>query len=208
MRKCGRLAGRQDRRDAERGPVPGAELGGQFEDYLRDRPREPQGHPHGVPARVRHNPLRTGRPSTSTTRSGSSATTWDEKFGGGRHLRPRRAADEAGQRLQGAAQGYGTERRVLLLHGPVGSSKSTIARRTPGQQQFFSYATGAGTAAAPNVVADGEHWRVSPQFYYYWGPLASSAEYVISDQQRPAGCRDLELPGSRTRPGRCPPPTC
>ncbi|MDQ4075982.1 MAG: serine protein kinase [Chloroflexota bacterium] len=27
-----------------------------------------------------------------------------------------------------AARGYGTERRVLLLHGPVGSSKSTIAR--------------------------------------------------------------------------------
>src|SRR6185437_8794643 len=27
-----------------------------------------------------------------------------------------------------AAQGYGTERRILLLHGPVGSSKSTIAR--------------------------------------------------------------------------------
>ncbi len=27
-----------------------------------------------------------------------------------------------------AAQGYGTERRVLLLHGPVGSYKSTIAR--------------------------------------------------------------------------------
>ena len=30
--------------------------------------------------------------------------------------------------LKSAAQGYGTERRVLLLHGPVGSSKSTIAR--------------------------------------------------------------------------------
>src|SRR5262249_50929592 len=27
-----------------------------------------------------------------------------------------------------AAKGYGTERRVLLLHGPVGSAKSTIAR--------------------------------------------------------------------------------
>src|ERR1700682_5791267 len=27
-----------------------------------------------------------------------------------------------------AAKGYATERRVLLLHGPVGSSKSTIAR--------------------------------------------------------------------------------
>lgn len=30
--------------------------------------------------------------------------------------------------IHGAAGGYGTERRVLLMHGPVGSSKSTIAR--------------------------------------------------------------------------------
>lgn len=30
--------------------------------------------------------------------------------------------------LKAAAKGYGTERRVLLLHGPVGSSKSTIVR--------------------------------------------------------------------------------
>ncbi len=30
--------------------------------------------------------------------------------------------------FKSAAFGYGTERRVLLLHGPVGSSKSTIAR--------------------------------------------------------------------------------
>ncbi len=29
--------------------------------------------------------------------------------------------------FKSAAKGYGTERRVLLLHGPVGSSKSTIA---------------------------------------------------------------------------------
>lgn len=30
--------------------------------------------------------------------------------------------------IKGAAGGYGTERRILLLHGPVGSSKSTILR--------------------------------------------------------------------------------
>ncbi len=30
--------------------------------------------------------------------------------------------------LKSAAQGYGTERRIILLHGPVGSAKSTIAR--------------------------------------------------------------------------------
>ena len=31
--------------------------------------------------------------------------------------------------LKSAAQGYGTERRIILLHGPVGSAKSTIARQ-------------------------------------------------------------------------------
>ena len=30
--------------------------------------------------------------------------------------------------IRGAAGGYGTEKRILLLHGPVGSSKSTIMR--------------------------------------------------------------------------------
>ena len=30
--------------------------------------------------------------------------------------------------LQAASQGYGPEKRIILLHGPVGSSKSTIAR--------------------------------------------------------------------------------
>ena len=30
--------------------------------------------------------------------------------------------------FKSASQGYGTEKRILLLHGPVGSSKSTIAR--------------------------------------------------------------------------------
>src|SRR5262245_46889720 len=30
--------------------------------------------------------------------------------------------------FKSAAKYYGTERRVILLHGPVGSSKSTIAR--------------------------------------------------------------------------------
>src|SRR6185295_8728501 len=30
--------------------------------------------------------------------------------------------------FKSAALGYGTEKRVILLHGPVGSSKSTIAR--------------------------------------------------------------------------------
>jgi phosphate-selective porin OprO/OprP len=55
---------------------------------------------------------------------------------------------------------------------------------SPGQQRFFGYRTGAGTApATANVVADGAHWRVSPQAYYYWGPFGALADYVISDQE-------------------------
>ena len=48
---------------------------------------------------------------------------------------------------------------------------------TDGQQQFFAYNPAAGV-----VVADGDHWRLSPQGYYYYGPLSLLGEYAISDQ--------------------------
>ncbi len=40
--------------------------------------------------------------------------------------------------LKSAAHRYGTERRVLLLHGPVGSSKSTIVRLLKKGLEFYS----------------------------------------------------------------------
>ena len=40
--------------------------------------------------------------------------------------------------FRSAAEGYGTERRVILLHGPVGSSKSTIARLLKQGLQTYS----------------------------------------------------------------------
>ena len=60
--------------------------------------------------------------------------------------------------FKSAALGYGTERRVILLHGPVGSAKSTIARllkrgleeysRTdPGMLFSFSWKNADGTYA-------------------------------------------------------------
>jgi len=46
--------------------------------------------------------------------------------------------------VHGAAGGYGTEHRVLLLHGPVGSSKSTICRRLKrGLEQYSKTKNGA-----------------------------------------------------------------
>ncbi len=46
--------------------------------------------------------------------------------------------------LKAAAEGYGPERRVILLHGPVGSSKSTIARLLKlGVEQYSRSVDGA-----------------------------------------------------------------
>ncbi len=69
--------------------------------------------------------------------------------------------------FKAAAQGYGTERRVLLLHGPVGSAKSTIVRRlkrglehysrtNPGAMYTFSWFMGDlpadGTLPDPSKI--------------------------------------------------------
>jgi serine protein kinase len=46
--------------------------------------------------------------------------------------------------IKSAAFGYGTEKRILLLHGPVGSSKSTIARLLKkGTEQYSGQPEGA-----------------------------------------------------------------
>src|SRR6266404_4981864 len=42
--------------------------------------------------------------------------------------------------FKSAAKGYGTERRVLLRHGPVGSAKSTIARMLKRGLEEYSHA--------------------------------------------------------------------
>jgi phosphate-selective porin OprO/OprP len=50
--------------------------------------------------------------------------------------------------------------------------------RSPGQQAIFSY-TGASTNG---VVADGKHFRIAPQAYYYYGPFGIFGEYILSAQ--------------------------
>ncbi|MGV3772024.1 MAG: OprO/OprP family phosphate-selective porin [Verrucomicrobiales bacterium] len=55
---------------------------------------------------------------------------------------------------------------------------------TEAGQQFFSYRQGAGTnAATANVTADGTHWRLSPQAYWYYRNFSLLGEYVISSQE-------------------------
>ena len=67
--------------------------------------------------------------------------------------------------LKSAANRYGTERRVLLLHGPVGSSKSTIARLLKKGIEHYSRADAGAlyTYSWRETAGDGsETWADCP----------------------------------------------
>ena len=51
--------------------------------------------------------------------------------------------------------------------------------RTPGQNVFFNYRA--------SVLADGEHDRLSPQFYYYRNRLGLMGEWISSEQELQLG---------------------
>jgi phosphate-selective porin OprO/OprP len=92
----------------------------------------------------------------------------DKAFAGRIFLQPLKTSGVAA--LQGLGFGVGGNYEV----DRNGAAGLTGGYTTDGQQKFFTYAAG--------VVANGTHWRISPQGYYYYGPLGILGEYVISDQ--------------------------
>jgi phosphate-selective porin OprO and OprP len=79
----------------------------------------------------------------------------------------------------GAGGSYETMQRTNTTGLPATTGGTLPGFVTDGQQQFFAYNPAGGAV----VVADGEHWRLSPQAYYYYGPFGFMGEYVISDQR-------------------------
>lgn len=63
--------------------------------------------------------------------------------------------------FKSAAKGYGTERRVLLLHGPVGSSKSTIARLLKKGLEQYSR-TDEGMMFSYSWKGENNNWHKCP----------------------------------------------
>jgi serine protein kinase len=61
--------------------------------------------------------------------------------------------------FKSAAKGYGTERRVLLLHGPVGSAKSTIARLLKRGMEEYSRTDAGALFAYSWKVADNNYQK-------------------------------------------------
>lgn len=102
----------------------------------------------------------------------------DLEFGGRLFVEPFRR--EPSRWLQGL--GFGVGGSYCEVNSNSAALPATLGGTQPGylttgQQQFFAYNPLLGP-----VVADGPHWRISPQGYYYAGPFGMQGEYVLSGQ--------------------------
>ena len=98
----------------------------------------------------------------------------DKEFAGRIFFQPFRKSDLSAFKGLGfgAAGSYGDSSTANAL--PATTGGATAGYVTDGQQQFFAYRSA--------VVASGQHWRFSPQGYYYFGPFGLLGEYVIASQ--------------------------
>src|SRR5204863_2155248 len=114
-------------------------------------------------------------------RSSSLSAYQDNKaFEGRVFLQPFKTASLTALRGVGFGLGgsYQHDQGTNILSLPATTGGSLAGYATVGQQQFFAY-----NPTNRSVVANGEHWRLSPQGYYYYGPFSLLGEYVISDQK-------------------------
>jgi len=84
--------------------------------------------------------------------------------------------------LKSAAHGYGVEKRVLLLHGPVGSSKSTIARLMKRGLEEYSRTDDGSMYTYAWRMNEGDDWVDCPM---HEEPLrlipANAREKILND---------------------------
>jgi serine protein kinase len=96
--------------------------------------------------------------------------------------------------FKSAAFGYGTEKRVILLHGPVGSSKSTIARMLKKGLEAYS--------KTPEGALYTFEWQLPDALAHIAGsnvfrsPMNEEPLKLIPENWRPKVFEDLGLPRS------------
>lgn len=93
----------------------------------------------------------------------------------------------------GKGLGFGVSASTGNQSGTPASAASTglAAYKTGGQVTFFSYRSD-GTAAG-TTLADGRRERLSPQAFWYGGPVGVLAEYVRSSQEVSRGTASAKL---------------
>jgi phosphate-selective porin OprO/OprP len=118
--------------------------------------------------------------TTDGANSGNVDFADDRAFAGRLFFQPLRRSSAAvlrgfGFGLAGTYETMSTPNTAGL---PSNTGGSLPGYFTDGQQQFFAY----NPSDKAVVVAKDDHWRLSPQGYYYYGPFGLLGEYVISDQ--------------------------
>jgi phosphate-selective porin OprO and OprP len=75
--------------------------------------------------------------------------------------------------------GFGVAGSLAHQHGSIPGLK------TMAQSTFFKYSS--------STLANGQHTRISPQAYYYFGPVGVLSEYVISSQDVVQGAQTADV---------------
>lgn len=111
--------------------------------------------------------------------------------------------------LRSAAQGYGPERRVILLHGPVGSSKSTIARLLKHGLEAYSKTSEGALYTYYWKLPVGEIHEFSKEDEIFPCPMNDEPLKLIPVELRERSIAELGIKGSRypihVRGELCPP---
>ena len=111
------------------------------------------------------------------------------EFAGRLFSRPFKNSDVAALQFLGVGVAGSSGHVSSTANGlPSTTGGSLPGYTTDGQQQWFAYNPASG-----GVVADGLHWRLSPQGYYYYGPLSLLGEYALSDQRVRNGSAEADL---------------
>ena len=94
--------------------------------------------------------------------------------------------------LKAAAEGYGPEKRVILLHGPVGSSKSTIARLLKQGIEYYSK-TNDGALYSFDWVNLGDTGLAGTSTDRFASPMNDEPLRLIPEGWRPKAIEELGL---------------
>jgi phosphate-selective porin OprO/OprP len=112
-----------------------------------------------------------GAPDYLTTTTNSDFDN-NKAFDGRIFLQP--FINKSGSPLRGLGAGVaGTYQKDSGSTNNANTTGLTQGFTTDGQQKFFTYSS--------SVASTGVHTRITPQAYYYWGPLGLMGEYVANN---------------------------
>ena len=93
--------------------------------------------------------------------------------------------------LKAAALGYGTEKRVILLHGPVGSAKSTICRRLKKGLENYSRTDQGALFTFEWIDENGKGNLLGKDVKVFPSPMNEEPLLLIPEEMRPQICDEI-----------------